>query len=290
MNLKRKIRILLILTAGLLAILALVFMPLLHSWLLRSKIRRSARDIYILHLAIELKSNDFGGTPLYPDFAFESMEARKRYLIPVDLDQSVVDQLGRPVVKGDEIFTAIHHWNANHFNVRDVNAAAFQMRQRQWRVFVGGIPYLDYATMVYEKKITALNVFQGGSAPLPSGRRQGVPRDPFGAAESDWLYRYGLTPNTIKLPRQSFFSQLWVVAGNGPDGDADIDVRQFRIGAAGQPVVSDPKTGRERSLLTLTYDPSNGTVSDGDIFLVDTGCFGDDDLHTHISFKKRYWF
>ena len=51
----------------------------------------------------------------------------------------------------------------------------------------------------------------------------------------------------------------WILSSPGPDGDFDIVLEN-----AYNPSISQPS----RELIALAYDPTNGTISDGDIFRV----------------------
>jgi hypothetical protein len=51
----------------------------------------------------------------------------------------------------------------------------------------------------------------------------------------------------------------WILISAGPDGDYDIDPQKLYNSSVPQP---------STELLSRSYDPTNGTVSDGDIFRV----------------------
>lgn len=108
--------------------------------------------------------------------------------------------------------------------------------------------------------------YMGDYSPLttPIAYLKDVPVDHFASGEKP-RYRYGISP--VEFGR-------WILAGNGPDGDADLDVNRFgRSGGRWEPPLKrgDPiytwYFGLDRPLLDYMYDPTNGLKSSGDIIL-----------------------
>lgn len=87
-----------------------------------------------------------------------------------------------------------------------------------------------------------------------------IPVDPF-SQNGNRHYRYGLSP--IGWP--------WILAGNGPDGDEDIDVNRFCLdnGRLIMPNTYDNiYYGYDKPLVEYMHDPTNGLKSNGDIIRI----------------------
>jgi hypothetical protein len=101
-----------------------------------------------------------------------------------------------------------------------------------------------------------------------------IPQDSFASPGSTPLYRYGLSPRKIYRvvkPKYSFNVcpiAPFIIAGNGPDGDADVDVTRFNAEPTTSTGKIDPWLGLGQDPLNLLYDPTNGAISNGDIFLI----------------------
>jgi hypothetical protein len=84
-----------------------------------------------------------------------------------------------------------------------------------------------------------------------------TPEDPFSNRKHS-NYRYETGPS----------NQFWIVAGNGPDGDEDLDLTYFGM-KNGRDIVGWPYDGiyygYDKPLTEYMYDPSNGMISNGDI-------------------------
>lgn len=91
-----------------------------------------------------------------------------------------------------------------------------------------------------------------------------VPRDPFAPPENN-LYRYGLSPYVEGR------GAYWVLAGNGPDRDVDLDVTLFGRDTGRIEYGRPDRTryfGLDHPLLDYMYDPTNGLTSSGDIIMI----------------------
>jgi len=85
-----------------------------------------------------------------------------------------------------------------------------------------------------------------------------LPPDPFTVetGKTPLLFRYATDGKTC-----------WILASNGPDGDADVNVILFPAPqvANGKPEIFRARFG------DLLYDPSNGIASNGDLVWTEPG-------------------
>ena len=59
------------------------------------------------------------------------------------------------------------------------------------------------------------------------------------------------------------FKQLnYLLVSSGPDGNRDIAIKKFDMQC--------PNYGYDKPLITYSYDPTNGLISDGDLFLIES--------------------
>jgi len=87
-----------------------------------------------------------------------------------------------------------------------------------------------------------------------------IPKDPFNR-EGNRHYRYGI----------SHHDSYWILAGNGPDGDEDLDVDRFCLESGLLIAHNSSDTiyyGYDKPLTEYMYDPTNGTKSNGDIIRI----------------------
>lgn len=123
------------------------------------------------------------------------------------------------------------------------------------RVTSSASPDYDYLTDHFHRN------FEHLTTPVPYLKE--VPRDPFARRENN-PYRYGLSTYV------ECKGEYWVLAGNGPDRDEDLDVSLFGR-HTGRIEEGRPYTryfGLDRPLLDYMYDPTNGLTSSGDIILI----------------------
>lgn len=75
--------------------------------------------------------------------------------------------------------------------------------------------------------------------------------DPFSPTNSQYQY------HQTGLPEVLYF---WIIISNGPDQDTDINVKDM---------ISQPPTyGLDKHIIEYAYDPTNGIISNGDIFWI----------------------
>jgi hypothetical protein len=85
--------------------------------------------------------------------------------------------------------------------------------------------------------------------------------DPFSPTGN--LYQYHLSMSTDTLPTTYDF---FIIISNGPDEDIDIDVKELNN--------SPPNYGLPKPIIEYAYDPTNGIVSNGDIFMFEGSADG----------------
>lgn len=83
-----------------------------------------------------------------------------------------------------------------------------------------------------------------------------------------WVYQFLITPqgsiarNANSRPNAA----VWMINSPGPDGDRDHGWDSQWVGQTDAPVVNSPSSNHP-----ITYDPSNGTLSDGDLYMFGPG-------------------
>ena len=78
--------------------------------------------------------------------------------------------------------------------------------------------------------------------------------DPFSGYSKPYGYSTQLTGDSLQFLSRS----CYILRSVGPDGDEDIDISRWKDGW--------PYFGQDRKANTYRYDPTNGIVSEGDIF------------------------
>lgn len=283
-------------TAIVLLVLANVFATPLRRLVIRHRAKQSAIAVAILAHAVESKSRDFGPTPLFPDEAYASVESRKHYGIPTHVPQDLVDQLGQFGPGDPPIYRFLRNTPWEH------SAVFFQLRLRQWNCLLWPVDFLSSAEIAVRENLTWPQL----AAELKSRaartgilayiqrflrqhfKRTKIPKDPFATPGSGGLYRYG-RPSTQSPQNIQYL--MWVVAGNGPDGDADLDVTRFNPKAdnIGRIPSRDLKVdlGLGCNPMDLIYDPTNGLTSNGDIFLISRPLLYNDELTSATRLLER---
>lgn len=107
-------------------------------------------------------------------------------------------------------------------------------------------------------------------------KRRVLPPDLFARTGAAGRYRYGVSPRKIVRAKLSvYFPDFYynepsdfIIAGNGPDGIADVDVTRFDANVSTTTKKARPDLGLGRNPVDLIYDPTNGLSSRGDIFLI----------------------
>lgn len=270
--------------------LLLILVPVtISSWRhhLRAKVRRSAEDILVLWIATATKSNDLAQFPLLPDRAFASPESRRQYDIPDSIPQDLVAECDRKGIADPGIQKTLLESRGEYLRL--------QLRLFDWKGLVYPFPYILVADkgvregLPEAKVISKMRRNVDGLREYDREYESLIPLDPFASGSPSRLNRYDIGLHDGKRAVDPA-RDCWIIAGNGPDGDADVDVSNLRVDPLdpkGEWFAPDPRTGRERPLMELTYDPTNGLVSDGDLFVI-----GNDkatDLRrSQVSFKKRY--
>lgn len=83
-----------------------------------------------------------------------------------------------------------------------------------------------------------------------------------------WIYQFLITPEgSISRDVSSRpNAAIWMINSPGPDGDRDHGWNSEWVDKTSQPVVSSEKT-----TYPILYDPSNGTISNGDLYMFGPG-------------------
>lgn len=83
-----------------------------------------------------------------------------------------------------------------------------------------------------------------------------IPTDPF-TKKGKLPYRYYTDWTTATVEGKIVSDGFWIIAGNGPDKKLDLDITTY--------TPADTSWYHRYGIL-YTYDPTNGTISSGDIF------------------------
>ncbi len=209
---------------------------------IQDKVQQAKRDLLTLYIGIDLCANWMGGMVPIPDAMFTSASLREQYNLPLHLDQAQIDELlARPV--NTDLKNHIEGLQKSPNN----DWPKFYMRHRAWHCLTEPIDYLAVAALVVEGELDYKDAytFETGKADA----RRGVPLDPFSSAP----YRYLLMPDYSH-------PYTYLIVSDGPDGDSDITLPFLLFGK------DDPSY--EKQFFDAIYDPTNGTVSNGDIVLI----------------------
>lgn len=255
-----------------LAVLASIAGADLYRANVRAKVRRSAGDLLVLDYACQSHGISAFPIPMIPDWAFDSPELKKLYHINPKITPEFVQE-----------YESMDHSGPQFLKLTDPRSefgsiVELQCRIFNWRGLVKPVNHLAIAEFTLRRK-NEIRAHPHNLRQQAADRNMSfedytkwlekeipIPTDPFAKGGPKAIYRYGLVP--LEGATMTVNYEAWIIAGNGPDGDADVDVTRFRGHLPGQPLNADPTWGQGVPIEDLTYDPSNGTFSNGDIIVI----------------------
>lgn len=261
----------------------------------RARIRHSAQDILVLYHALQQRSRDLAGAAVIPDDVYGSKALRKRFGFPPYIPGAAFEkyQPDHPEFDKEILESPWAH-----------DAIFFQLRLCHWQSLIRYVPLIpvmerhvilkqcltDVTSQLKQEAESRGLYYEQWLAEL--ARTTPTPLDPFTPDQAALPYRYWMDPMHPETESEPLRYPVWIVAGNGPDSQATLDEKRFHLEALGQPGVFDPRLGLGRNPVDLVYDPTNGTQSAGDIFLIDSSGPAikrlDPALWDEEAFKQRY--
>lgn len=243
-------------------LIAHIFYVALAEIVLEKRIENARKDMHNIRNAIRVFSADWSQFPVSDDVFTSGSVYHQRYCNDpgqrIDSDMLLLLEgfslkAWAAQAKGIELCESIYNEKKYYSNPE-----AHQKIQDM----IGPSPK-DYWWAPYEE-LDRGRLYGYRKLTTPRAYLKYIPEDPF-SKDPPFLYRYG----AIMQEGESFTNFMWILLGNGPDGDVDIRPEYIANDEKGDLVIYDnyPFKGEPESFWDIVYDPTNGVQSNGDLVL-----------------------